>query len=223
MFQYPCLIVNFKNYASTIGEAGLKLAKLIEKKSKQHGVHVVLAVNPLGLERIAKSISLPVLSQHVDYDSIGAHTGSILPESISFAHGVGSLVNHSEMQVSKDDLHLYINACKRSFIDSLICVETLEHALEVQACNPSAICYEPSELIGGDVSVAHGKEDLVRQIGEQISLPLFIGAGVKSREDVLKSLSLGAEGVLVASAVCCAVDPGEALDELLLGFKEFNN
>lgn len=223
MFQYPCLIVNFKNYASTIGEAGLKLAKLIEKKSKQHGIPVVLAVNPLGLERIARSVSLPVISQHVDYHSIGAHTGSILPESIGFANGVGSLVNHSEMQVLKDDIHLYINACKRAFIDSLVCVETLDQALEVQACNPSAICYEPSELIGGDVSVAHGKEDLVRKIGEQISLPLFIGAGVKTREDVLKSLSLGAEGVLVASAVCCALDPGEALDELLLGFKEFNN
>lgn len=222
MFQYPCLIVNFKNYASTIGEAGLELAKLIEKKSKQHGVPVVLAVNPIGLDRIARSVKLPVISQHVDAISVGAHTGSILPESISFSSGVGSLVNHSEKHVPKQDIHLYINACKRSFLDSLVCVETLQDALDVQSCNPSAICYEPSELIGGDVSVTHGKEDLVRQIGEQISLPLFIGAGIKTREDVLKSLRLGAEGVLVASGVCCATDPAAALDELLLGFKEFN-
>jgi len=222
MFQYPCLIINFKNYASTIGSAGLALAKLIEKKSKQYKVPVMLAVNPLSLAHIADEVDLPVISQTVDFVSVGAQTGSILPESIDFAGGVGALVNHSENQVNKSDIHLYINACKRAFIDSLVCVDSLEDALSVQACNPSAICYEPHELIGGDVSVAQGKEELVRQIGQEISLPLFIGAGIKSREDVFKSLSLGAEGVLVASAVCCSTNPSAVLDELLQGFVEFN-
>lgn len=222
MFQYPCLIINFKNYASTIGQAGLDLARLIEKKSKQHGVPVMLAVNPIGLHNIASAVSIPVISQSVNEYSVGAYTGAILPESVSFAGGVGSLINHSENQVGVENVHKHINACKRAFIDSFVCVDSLEDALYVQSCNPSAICYEPHDLIGGDVSVAHGKQDLVRQIGEKISLPLIIGAGIKSREDVIKSLSLGAEGVLVASAVCSSPNPAEVLDELLLGFVEFN-
>ena len=222
MFQYPCLIINFKNYASTIGKAGLQLAKLIEKKSKQYKVPIILAVNPLSLAHIADEVSLPVISQTVDHVSVGAKTGAILPESVAFAGGIGSLVNHSENQVDKESIHLYINACKRAFIDSLVCVDSLEDALYVQSCNPSAICYEPHELIGGDVSVAQGKQELVRQIGQEISLPLFIGAGIKTREDVMKSLALGAEGVLVASAVCKSPDPAAVLDELLQGFVEFN-
>lgn len=222
MFQYPCLIINFKNYASTIGKAGLELAKLIEKKSKQYKVPIILAVNPLSLAHIADEVSLPVISQGVDHVSVGAKTGAILPESIAFANGVGSLINHSENQVDKESIHLYINACKRAFIDSLVCVNSLEDALYVQSCNPLAICYEPHELIGGDVSVTSAKEDIVRQIGEQISLPLFIGAGVKTRQDVMKSLSLGAEGVMVASAVCKGPNPSEVLDDLLQGFVEYN-
>jgi triosephosphate isomerase len=93
MFQFPCLIVNFKNYASTIGDSGVELAKLIEKKSKQYNVPVVLAVNPVSLHRVAQEVSLPVISQHVDHQSVGAHTGKILPESskLDLSGGVGSL------------------------------------------------------------------------------------------------------------------------------------
>ncbi len=219
MFQFPCLIVNFKNYAATMGQAGVALSKLIEKKSKQHNVPCVLAVNPVYLKTVAETVSIPVISQHVDSQPTGACTGAILAESLALVGAVGALVNHSEKKVETNQIHAYINACKRGVIDSIVCADSLEQALQVQACNPSAICYEPTELIGGNVSVANSDPELVSAIAEQISLPLFIGAGIKTRQDVIKSLALGAQGVLVASAICKAQDPAAVLDELLLGFK----
>ena len=219
MFQFPCLIVNFKNYASAIGQDGRALGRLIEKKSKQHNVPCVLAVNPVYLQMMSESVSIPVIAQHVDSQSAGACTGAILAESIADVGAVGSLINHSEKQLDTNKIHSYINACKRGFIDSIVCAATLEQAVAVQACNPSAICYEPPELIGGDVSVANSDPELVSAISEQISLPLFIGAGIRTRQDVIKSLALGAQGVLVASAICKSQDPAGILDELLLGFK----
>ncbi len=219
MFQFPCLIVNFKNYAATMGQAGVALSKLIEKKSKQHNVPCVLAVSAVDLKAISQAVSIPVISQHVDSQSAGACTGAVLAESLASAGAVGALINHSEKRVDTNQIHAYINACKRGFIDSVVCTDSLEQAVQVQTCNPSAICYEPTELIGGDISVANSDPELVSAIAEQISLPLFIGAGIKTRQDVIKSLALGAQGVLVASAICKVQEPAAVLDELLLGFK----
>jgi triosephosphate isomerase len=81
---------------------------------------------------------------------------------------------------------------------------------------------EPPELIGGDVSVTSADPGIVedsvaaaREVDPDV--PVLCGAGVKTGDDVATALELGTEGVLVASGVVKADDPGAALAGLLDG------
>ena len=53
---------------------------------------------------------------------------------------------------------------------------------------------------------------------DAIEVPVLVGAGIKTSLDVKKSLSLGADGILVASAITKAADPIAVFKELLSGF-----
>jgi triosephosphate isomerase len=46
---------------------------------------------------------------------------------------------------------------------------------------------------------------------------VLCGAGVKTRADVEKAMELGAAGILLASGVVKAKDPGAVLTELIRG------
>ena len=46
-------------------------------------------------------------------------------------------------------------------------------------------------------------------------IPVLCGAGVKTREDVFKAISLGARGILLASGVTKAKDPRAVLLDLV--------
>jgi len=49
---------------------------------------------------------------------------------------------------------------------------------------------------------------------------LIVGAGVHQKEDVVKSLELGAIGVAVATDIVKAQDPKKEIEDLLAGFKK---
>ena len=71
------------------------------------------------------------------------------------------------------------------------------------------VAFEDPELIGTGISVSKAKPELVRRNIEAIragmAIPL-VGAGISTAEDVIASIALGAQGVLVASAVVKAKD-----------------
>ena len=51
------------------------------------------------------------------------------------------------------------------------------------------------------------------------NLPLIVGAGIHSRDDVKKSLELGATGIAVAKDILKAENPKKELLDLVEGFK----
>jgi len=84
---------------------------------------------------------------------------------------------------------------------------------------PTFIAVEPPELIGSGISVSNSKPEIiinsvkaVKETNQKITV--LCGAGVSNNEDVRKSLELGAEGVLLASAFVKAKDPKAFLTEL---------
>ncbi|MEK6809491.1 MAG: triose-phosphate isomerase, partial [Nanoarchaeota archaeon] len=86
--------------------------------------------------------------------------------------------------------------------------------------NPDYLAYEPQELIGGNISVTKAKPDIISRAVELVKgtspkIKVLCGAGVHSREDILKALQLGAKGVLIGHAVPKAKDPQKVLRELL--------
>jgi len=77
-------------------------------------------------------------------------------------------------------------------------------------------------LVGSKTtSVAIAKPEIIAEaveISRERDLPLIVGAGIKSHEDVRKSLELGATGVAVASDVVTAKDPKKEILDLIEGF-----
>ncbi|MFB6077278.1 MAG: triose-phosphate isomerase, partial [Candidatus Nanohaloarchaea archaeon] len=84
--------------------------------------------------------------------------------------------------------------------------------------DPDFVAFEPPELIGGDVSVASAKPELIEAAVENAATTVLTGAGVKDSDDVETALDLGTDGVLVASGVVKADDPAAAMTDLVSGF-----
>jgi triosephosphate isomerase len=87
---------------------------------------------------------------------------------------------------------------------------------------PDYIAYEPRELIGNkEKSVSSEKPDVIQHLTSNIQLPVLIGAGIHSPEDIKVGLRLGAKGFLLATDVVKAEDPYHELSELAEAFKTF--
>ena len=79
---------------------------------------------------------------------------------------------------------------------------------------------EPPELIGGDISVTTANPKIVQDTVETVkavnrNVSVLCGAGVKTGQDVATAISLGADGVLLASGVVKSKDPKATLEDLI--------
>ncbi|MDP8012742.1 MAG: triose-phosphate isomerase [Nanoarchaeota archaeon] len=221
------LIINYKSYKEAVDD-GLSIAEAAKEVSKELNVKIILSPPFTMLKDIAR-IS-PSIAQGMDLEEPGAHTGHVSWYEIKKSGAVGVLLNHSENRIASKDgkidyekLSSLIHLCLDHGLDAYVCVENIEEAEKVVSFNPTAIAYEPPELIGGNISVSTAKPSVVRDFCNTVkkasnSLAL-IGAGIKSGEDVRKSLSLGADGVLVASGIIKAKDFSAAIRELSLPLK----
>ncbi len=217
------LIINFKTYHESTGANAVKLAKVIDKASASAKIPVLIAVQALDIEKVAKVVEhVKVIAQYVDSAGYGAHTGHILPEEIKSHGGVGTLINHSESPVAASLLGKTIDLSQSIFPEfTIVCSPSYEKIVEIDRnFDPHKIAYEPPELIGGDISVATAKPEIIKKVvGISTERQILVGAGIKTVEDIKVSLALGAIGVLVASGVVRAEDPGKIVEEFLKAWK----
>jgi len=219
----PMLLINFKTYARGTGKKALSLAKIADSVAKKTKAIIILSVQPTDLEKVSASISIPVYAQHMDAITPGSHTGWILPEAVKGAGAKGTLINHSEHNIEKKIISENVKKCKEMGIVSVCCAATPKIAKELAAFGPDFIAIEPPELIGGDVSVAKARPEIISDTVKTVkkanpNVKVLCGAGVNSREDVSKALKLGAEGVLVASAIVKSEKPEKVIKDLISGF-----
>jgi len=217
----PIMIINFKAYKKSTGKNGLELALAADKAAKKTGKSIAIAVPAEDIRMIAEHVSIPVLAEHVDDESYGPHTGSIIPEAVKEAGAVGSLINHAEKEISDEEVEITVKKCKELGLITVVCANTKEDSERLSRFKPDFIAVEPPELIGGDISVSSAQPevvtDTVKLVNEASGVPVLCGAGVKTKEDISKSLELGAKGVLLASGVDKADNPYEKIMELLEG------
>lgn len=217
------LVINFKTYQESTGAHAIHLAKVIDEASENAPVDVLIAVPILDLEAVAKSVkNVKVIAQHVDGVGYGAHTGHILPEEVKSRGAVGTLINHSEHPVPVDQLGKLIDLAQVHFPDyTIVCTPSYESTVELdRKFDPKKIAYEPPELIGGDISVASAKPEIIEQVvGVSHERQILVGAGIKTLEDIKISLKLGAIGVLVASGVVKDKDPASVVQQFLSAWK----
>jgi triosephosphate isomerase (TIM) len=237
------IFVNFKIYKQTFADGAVKLAKICKNTSDKLKVKIVPVVSAFDLYRVKSEVGGEVYVQGGDLFFEGAYTGatSILQAVCLGADGV--VLNHSEKKLPPGKVaQILVRIKKDSWVKKLakkypeikslesrfknfkviVCFRSLGQAKKwVNKLKPVADYYafEPPELIGGDVSVAVAKPKSIEKVVKILAgKPVIVGAGIKTRPDVEKSLLLGAKGVLVSSDIVKASDPEKELKEMAEAF-----
>jgi len=218
----PIIIVNLKAYEQGYGADGFDLCKIMEEISIEHNVNLAAAVSAIDLVDFSDNLKIPIFAQHVDGVNYGSHTGSILPEAVRYSGAVGTLVNHAECQMSWEEIESTINRCKELGLTTVLCTADLESSEKGAHLNPDMIAVEPPGLIGGDISVSTANPEIISDTVELVkkinpNILVLCGAGVKNQTDVSKAISLGSEGILLASGVVKSKEPRKILLDLIQG------
>jgi triosephosphate isomerase (TIM) len=219
----PLFLLNLKGYRSAIGNRADRLAELLAARAKEVGVCAAVVPSLPDLGRLARGARLPVLSPHSDGCAAGPCTGWVVPEAIAAAGAVGSLLNHSEHRVSLREVRYTVARLHENGLCAVVCAQDATEVARVGRARPEYVAIEPPELIGGKVSVSSARPELIVDSARALLRAhtrgvLLCGAGIRDRADVSTAIRLGAEGILVSSAIACAARPAQAIDELLAGF-----
>jgi triosephosphate isomerase len=217
-----------KTYKESLGDKAIQIAKIckqLEFKAKQLGVEIILCPSYLDLRDVAKT-GVKTYSQHIDDMDFGAHTGYIVPEALVDCGVSGTLINHSEHNLTFDfkEIERRVDFARKAGLEVCICARNHKVVKRVAKFYPDFIAVEPKELIGGDISVSSAKPGLISDsVLVAGDIPLLAGAGVKNKHDVRTSLELGAKGILVASGVVKSDNVKSAILDLLQGFEGFKD
>ena len=216
----PAIVVNFKAYGEVEKDGAAALAKACESVSEETGIIISICPPTVDLGSIARSVSVPVLSQNVDPYAPGSATGWVTPSMVKGCGAVGTLINHSEHKVSKNLVGQCVELAKGVELVTIVCADNVQSAVQLAEFRPDFIAVEPPELIGGNVSVTSANPRIIEETVDAVkrvngSIAVLCGAGIKTGEDVKKAIELGASGVLLASGIVRARDQKSALMELV--------
>jgi triosephosphate isomerase len=222
----PFLLVNFKAYLEATGDLAVELSRKIESVAKETGVNVGIAPQFCDIERVSRSVSVPVFAQHVDPVTPGAFTGHVLAASVKEAGASGTIVNHSECMLRLRDIEIVIEQARLVGLKTVVCAGTAKLAAAVAVFEPDMVAIEPPELIGSGRAVSKEKPEIVSDSVRKIrsvnrTVKILCGAGISTGDDVYSALKLGAEGVLVASGVIKAPKPEEVVKDFCAAVLRF--
>jgi len=217
------IFVNYKTYEQGSGQNAVKLTKILEEVAMTTLIKIIPVVQVLDAELVVDSTKLDVWIQHIDPISYGAHTGWTLPEEAVRIGLKGVFLNHSEHKFEDwDALVKAVARCREVDLRTLVFADSIEELVKVLDLNPDFVSYEPPELVGEtETSVAQEKPEVIKKASEltkKANIPLIIGAGIHSRDDVIKSLKFGGDGIALATDVVKAENPKEELLDLVEGF-----
>lgn len=214
------LLLNLKTYPeSTQGNAKNLLDVVNNVITENPSIKDRIIVLPAATDLFWVKQNYPnliIAAQHVDNVAAGKSTGGI-PAELILSYGIEySLYNHSEKRVNTDTIVEDIKAIQSKGLKLIVCCENSTEAKTIMQAEPFSIAYETPDLIGSGISVTT-RPEAVKEFVDSVAgqKNILIGAGVTTGEDVNKSIELGAEGVLVASAFVKAEDPYQKLKELV--------
>jgi triosephosphate isomerase len=218
------IFVNYKTYEEGSGKSAIALTKVLEEVARSSQVKIIPVIQIIDAESVIAATTLEVWIQHVDPISYGAHTGWTPPEEAVKIGVSGVFLNHSEHKSDNfENLRTANEKAMSANLRTLIFATDLEELRKICELKSTYVAYEPAELVGSTTtSVAQAKPEVISQaaeIAKSFGLPLIVGAGIHSMDDVKKSLELGAVGVAVATDIVKAEDPKKELLDLVEGFK----
>ena len=213
----PLIVVNFKTYSTALAEHAEVLGKLMA--DVETNARMVAATSAFDLSSVSAISGLEVWSQHLDPVGQGSHTGWLEPQTAIARGASGTIINHAEHKVSLDHVRDLMGMLPHGF-PICACAADVAEARALAELGPTFIAVEPPELIGGDISVTTADPAIVSDTVAAVkevnpNVRVLCGAGVKNGQDVATAISLGAEGVLLASGVTKANDIPAVLKDLV--------
>tara|TARA_Y100000589_G_scaffold70421_1_gene62629 strand:- start:1431 stop:2114 length:684 start_codon:yes stop_codon:yes gene_type:complete len=223
IIMQPLIVVNFKTYATAMGQRAVDLAQAMERASKDH-VRMIAVVSAFDLHAVKQAApSLEVWSQHLDPVGQGSFTGWLQPENAIERGAQGTIINHAEHKVDIEHVQQLMQQLPDEF-PMCACAADVDEAHQLAELGPTFIAVEPPELIGGDISVTTADPAIVSDTVNAVRainphVRVLCGAGVKDGKDVKTAVELGAHGVLLASGVTKASDVDAVLADLVAGLE----
>ena len=214
------IFLNLKTYKEATGEKAVKLLSCLKEiKTK---VKIIPIAQATDIYRIKKELGIEVWAQHVDPIDEGRATGYISAFSLKEAGASGVLINHSEHKLEKKAIIFVLKKSKENNLKTLLVGHTKEMVLEFDKLSIDFLAYEDERLIASETSILETQSSIIKNLAQKLNHPLIVGAGIKSGEDVKKTLLCGAKGVLLASHFVKARSPEDKLKELVFAFESFN-
>lgn len=217
--DYPLILLNLKTYEQATGTKAVEFARIAQQVNEKTGISIAVAPQTIDIASLTVSWETPVFAQHIDPITYGKNTGHTLPEAVVDAGAYGTLLNHSERQISLDRIEASIKRAREVDLVTIVCADTVETAKKIALIGPDVIAIEPPELIGSGISVSTAKPEIVSGAVKAVKnvnpdVKVLCGAGITNGEDASAALELGAKGILVASGVVKSDNPYMALLEL---------
>lgn len=217
------IFVNYKTYEEGTGPKAVTLTKVLEEVAHDTQIKIVPVVQAADIKEVVSSTTLEVWVQKIDAVEPGAHTGSILAEAVLDDGAAGTFLNHSESRFSSfDELAKASDRAKSVDLKTLIFAADINEFKDISSLTPSFLAYEPPELVGSSTTSVASRPEIIKkasEIARLAGIPLIVGAGVHSADDVRKCLEQGAVGIAVASDILKAENPKKELLDLTEGFK----
>ncbi|MCX6688243.1 MAG: triose-phosphate isomerase [Methanoregula sp.] len=216
----PLILVNLKSYKEGMGNRAHQITTAAQLIAKESGVTIGIAPTYIDLHPLCHHFTVPIFAQHVDGYEPGAHTGHITADSLRLTGAVGSLVNHSERRLTLADIEGAVRALQAQKLVAVVCTNNEMTSAAAAALAPEYVAIEPPELIGSGVSVSKANPEIIRRSVSLVhavnpKTKVLTGAGIQTGECVKIAVDLGTDGVLLASSVVKAQDPGAVLRDLV--------
>lgn len=216
------LVLNFKTYPESSGPKALELAKVATEVGNRHNVNIVICPQAVDIYRIRTEYPLvSIWAQHIDPVTPGRNTGWTSPAATVMAGANGALINHSEHQLSQQQIEDTVKTCKQYQLTSCVAVNDGQTAQQVKQLNPDFIAFEPEELISGEKSLVDIDPDRAKSFLSELNIQggkVLLGAGVRQASDIKAALAYGYVGALLASGFVKSANPASFLEDILSGF-----
>ena len=216
------IFINYKTYEQGTGADAVELTRMVERVADAVHIKIIPVVQSSDIKEVVSVTKLEVWTQKIDPFDFGAHTGAVLPEAVYEDGAVGTFLNHSEAKLgSFEALKNSVKRADEVGLKTLVFAGNIEELKKILRLKPTFASYEPPELVGSETtSVAKAKPEIISKavkLAKDKGIPLVVGAGIKSAQDVRKSIELGCAGVAVASDVVSSTDPEKELLDLVRG------
>jgi len=213
------IFLALKTYENATGDKAIQLLSQVKKISLETNVPIIACAQTTDIYKIKKELDIDVWAQHIDPIDPGKNTGWISPYSVKQAGASGVLINHSEHKIPEQTIIKTISMAKKYGLKTMVITQNSTMVLRYDQFDIDYISYENEELIASTTSMIDNQESEIKNLVKKLKHPLIIGAGINDSEDIKKTISAGARGVLMATYFVTAPDPTTKLHELAQAFK----